>query len=248
MYSLGQDSILRYNCHTKIAGSSPFLLRQGHMEKIQQRVLYQEAADRIRGLIELGTLAPGEKISEKGLCEKFGISRTPLREALKVLKSEGLIEMLPNRGARVTRLTAKDVEHTYDIMGALEGLSGETACQYISDAEVAHIQALHNKMVEHFHRGELKEYFRANQQIHECIMLASKNDVLLEMYNNLSQRIKRIRYSAQMTDAYWHKAVNDHEHMIEALKDRDGERLGNILRSHLGHKLEAANLTGMITD
>jgi len=218
------------------------------MEKIQHRVLYQEAADRIRGLIELGTLAPGEKISEKGLCEKFGISRTPLREALKVLKSEGLIEMLPNRGARVTRLTAKDVEHTYDIMGALEGLSGETACQYISDAEVAHIQTLHNKMVEHFHRGELREYFRANQQIHECIMLASKNDVLLEMYNNLSQRIKRIRYSAQMTDAYWHKAVNDHEHMIEALKDRDGERLGNILRSHLGHKLEAANLTGMITD
>jgi DNA-binding GntR family transcriptional regulator len=232
----------------KIVGSSLLMLRKGHMEKIQQKVLYQEAADRIRELIELGTLASGEKISEKGLCEKFGISRTPLREALKVLKSEGLIEMLPNRGARVTRLTAKDVEHTYNIMGALEGLSGETACQYISDAEITHIRALHIKMVEHFHRGELKEYFRANQAIHECIMLASKNDVLLEMYNNLSQRIVRIRYSAQMTDDYWHKAVKDHEQMIEALQDRDGERLGNILRCHLSSKLEAANLTGMKTD
>jgi DNA-binding GntR family transcriptional regulator len=218
------------------------------MGKIQHKVLYQEAAGRIRELIELGTLAPGEKISENDLCEKFGISRTPLREALKVLKSEGLIEMLPNRGARVTRLTAKDVEHTYNIMGALEGLSGETACQYISDAEVDHIRALNNQMVEHFHRGELMEYFGANQKIHECIMLASKNDVLLEVYNNLSQRIKRIRYSSQMTDDYWHKAVNDHEQMIEALQNRDGERLGNILRSHLGHKLEAANLTGMVTD
>lgn len=218
------------------------------MEKIQHRVLYQEAADRIRELIEFGTLTAGEKISEKALCEKFGISRTPLREALKVLKSEGLVEMLPNRGTRVTRLTLNDVTHTYDIMGALEGLSGETACRYINDAEVAHIRALHNKMVEHFHRNELKEYFCANQQIHECIMLASKNDVLLEMYNNLSQRVKRIRYSSEMSDDYWHKAVNDHENMVEALQDRDGERLGNILRSHLSHKLEAANLTGIVTD
>ena len=218
------------------------------MEKIQHRVLYQEAADRIRELIEHGTLAAGEKISEKELCEKFGISRTPLREALKVLKSEGLIEMLPNRGARVTRLTLDDVKHTYDIMGALEGLSGETACRYISDAEVAHIRDLHNKMVAHFHRNELKEYFHANQKIHECIMLASKNDLLLEMYNNLSQRIKRIRYSSEMSDDFWRKAVTDHENMIEALQARDGERLGNILRSHLSHKLEAANLTGIVTD
>ncbi|RBW50547.1 GntR family transcriptional regulator [Marinobacter sp. F3R11] len=219
------------------------------MGKIQHRVLYQEAADRIRELIELGTLAPGEKISEKKLCEKFGISRTPLREALKVLKSEGLIEIPPNRGARVTLLTTKDVEHTYDVMAALEGLAGETACRYISDAEVARIRELHLKMVEHFQRSELKEYFRANQQIHECIMLASKNDVLMEMYNNLSQRIKQIRYSAQMTDEYWNKAVNDHENMIEALEDRDGERLGNILRNHLGHhKLESEDLKEMIAD
>lgn len=117
-----------------------------------------------------------------------------------MLKSEGLIEIPPNRGARVIRLTAKDVEQTYDVMAALEGLSGETACRYINDAEVAHIRELHLKMVEHFHRNELKEYFHANQKIHECIMLASKNNVLMEMDNNLSQRIKQIRYSAQMTD------------------------------------------------
>ena len=79
-------------------------------------------------------------------------------------------------------------------------------------------------------------------------MLASKNDVLLEMYNNLSQRIKRIRYSSEMSDDFWRKAVNDHENMIEALQARDGERLGHILRSHLSHKLEAANLTGIVTD
>lgn len=218
------------------------------MEKIQHRVLYQEAADRIRNLIELGELKPGEKISEKQLCETFGISRTPLREALKVLTSEGLIEMLPNRGARVSRLTLDDVRQTYDVMGALEGLSGETACRHISDAEVAHICELHEQMIGHFERKELQAYFHANKQIHESILAASRNELLLEMYHNLSQRVKQVRYSAEMTDPYWRKAVSDHEQMIDALRKRDGKRLGDILRHHLSHKLEAANLSGIIAD
>lgn len=218
------------------------------MEKIQHRVLYQEAADRIRALIEHGMLGPGEKISEKQLCEKFGISRTPLREALKVLSSEGLVEMLPNRGARVSRLTLSDVKQTYDIMGALEGLSGETACRNITDAELARICELHDEMMEHFRRKELQAYFRANQEIHEGLLAASRNELLQEMYNNLSQRIKRIRYSMEMSDAFWNKAVSDHEEMIEALRERNGKRLGDILRHHLSHKLEAVKLGDVITE
>jgi len=112
------------------------------MTKILQRNLYREVADRIGDLIEHGELLPGERISEKQLCDLFGVSRTPLREALKVLATEGLLELLPNRGARVVRLTLKNVKYTYDLMAALEGLSGELACQYISDAEIAAIQQL----------------------------------------------------------------------------------------------------------
>lgn len=218
------------------------------MAKIQQRVLYQEAADRIRDLIEQGELKPGEKISEKQLCATFGISRTPLREALKVLTSEGLVEMLPNRGARVSSLTLDDVRQTYDVMGALEGLSGETACLYISDAEVSHICQLHEQMIDHFQRKELTAYFRANKQIHESILAASRNELLLEIYNNLSQRVKQVRYSTEMTEEYWRNAVSDHEQMIDALRNRDGKRLGDILRHHLSHKLEMANLSGIVAD
>lgn len=218
------------------------------MEKIQHRVLYQEAADKIRDLIEHGELKPGDKISEKQLCETFGISRTPLREALKVLTSEGLIEMLPNRGARVSRLTLDNVRQTYDVMGALEGLSGETACRHISEAEVEHICQLHEQMLGHFQRKELQAYFRANKQIHESILAASRNELLLEIYNNLSQRVKQVRYSAEMTDDFWRKAVSDHEQMIDALRKRDGKRLGDILRHHLSHKLEVANLSGIVAD
>jgi DNA-binding GntR family transcriptional regulator len=216
------------------------------LEKIQHKILYQEAANRIRELIEHGSLVAGEKISEKQLCETFGISRTPLREALKVLTSEGLVEILPNRGARVSRLSLSDVKHTYDVMAALEGLAGEAACYRLNDEELAALCELHQKMVDYYERKDLQAYFQANQQIHERILLASGNPILLEMYNNLSQRVKRIRYTMEMNEDFWRKAVNDHEEMIDALRDRDGKRLGNILRGHLSHKLEAVNLEGVI--
>lgn len=218
------------------------------MSKIQSRNLYREVADRIRDLIEHGELMPGERISEKQLCEDFGVSRTPLREALKVLASEGLVELLPNRGARVMRLTLKKVKDTYDLMGALEGLSGELACQHISDEGIDNICALHERMLEHYRKRELQDYFRVNQQIHESILAASNNEVLQEMYNNLSQRVKRVRYSKKMTDSFWSKAVEDHENMIVALKKRDGPLLGQILRDHLCNKLEVASLSGLVED
>ncbi len=218
------------------------------MTKIQPRTLFREVADRIRDLIEKGELAPGERISEKQLCEEFGVSRTPLREALKVLASEGLVELLPNRGARVRQLTLKQVKDTYDLMGALEGLSGELACQQISDEGIAEICALHERMLEHYRNRELPEYFQVNQYIHESLLAASNNDALLEMYNNLSQRVKRVRYSKKMTESYWRRAVQDHEEMIVALKKRDSKRLGQVLRDHLCNKLEVASIAGVIDD
>ncbi len=216
------------------------------MTKILQRNLYREVADRIGDLIEHGELLPGERISEKQLCERFGVSRTPLREALKVLATEGLIELLPNRGARVVRLTLKNVKDTYDLMAALEGLSGELACQYISDTEIAAIRQLHDTMLEHYRNRDLIPYFQVNQQIHESILAASNNDVLQEMYSNLSQRIKRVRYSKKMTERYWGQAVKDHENMMAALEKRDSQLLGQILRDHLCNKIEVATLAGVI--
>lgn len=218
------------------------------MEKIQHRSLYREVADRIRELIEHDILPPGERIPEKELCEKFGVSKTPLREALKVLASEGLVEISPNRGARVTRLTLKMLKNTYDVMGSLEGLAGELACRHISESEIARICLLHEKMLEHYRNNELSEYFSVNQKIHEKIIAASKNDVLLEMYSNLSQRVKRARYSSEMSSESWHKAVSDHERMIKALMERDGKWLGDILREHLSHKLEVTSLAGVVDE
>ncbi len=218
------------------------------MGRIQLRNLYEEVADQIRDMIEHGELTPGKRIPERELCETFGVSRTPLREALKVLTSEGLVELLPNRGSRVKQLTYKMAKDTYDLMGALEGLSGELACQRISDEEIETICNLHERMLAHYHDRQQTEYFRLNQQIHESLLYASGNDVLVEFYNNLSQRVKRARYSEKMTDNFWMQAVEDHEKMILALKNRDSKRLGKILREHLCNKLEVTSLDEVIDD
>src|SRR5467141_4969569 len=101
--------------------------------KIVKASLHNEAVARIRDLIMEGRLEPGSKVLEKELCEMFGISRTPLREALKVLATEGLVVLFPNRGARVAQLTGKDMADLFQVMGALEGPAGELACPKLPD-------------------------------------------------------------------------------------------------------------------
>ena len=123
---------------------------------IRQALMHEEIADRLRGLIFAGELKPEARVQEKDLCVRFETSRTPLREALKVLASEGLITLLPNRGARITRLTSEDAEELFSVMGALEALSGELACASITDTEILEIKAMHYQMALHHSRREYK--------------------------------------------------------------------------------------------
>jgi DNA-binding GntR family transcriptional regulator len=142
---------------------------------LPRATLHDELTARLRALVIEGELAPGTRVPEKALCERFQVSRTPLREALKVLASEDLLELLPNRGAMVSRLTIADVEEVFPVMGALEALAGELACANITEEELAEVQALHYQMVLHYTRGELPAYFRLNQAIHEKILAAARN-------------------------------------------------------------------------
>jgi len=205
---------------------------------IERKPLHDQLVSRLADLIIEGDLAPGVRIPERELCARFQVSRTPLREALKVLASEGLIELLPNRGAVVAKLTVEDVEEMFPVMGALEALSGELAANQITDEEIAEIQALHYQMVLHYKRQELNPYFRLNQQIHERIMEAAGNATLSKMYRSLSGRIRRARYVANMSQARWDRAVAEHEEILKALVAREGRRLGELLKSHLQNKCE----------
>jgi DNA-binding GntR family transcriptional regulator len=198
--------------------------------------LHEKLVSQLRDIIVEGEIEPGARISERLLCERFGVSRTPLREVLKVLASEGLIDLLPNRGARVARLEDRDVEDMFEVMAALEALSGRLACARISEPALADIRALHYRMLAHYLRRQLPEYFRLNQAIHEAIVDAAENPVLKATYLGLSGRIRRARYFANMSDERWAAAVAEHEEILAALSERDGEKLARILDTHLKNK------------
>lgn len=206
---------------------------------IPRRTLHDELVDRLRHMIIEGELAPGEKLSEKALCERFDVSRTPLREALKVLAAEGLVRLVPNRGATVAKLTLDDLEEAFPIMGALEAVSGELACAHITDGEIARLEKLHDEMVEKYRAGDLRTYFKLNEQIHQRILEAARNPTLAEMQRSLSGRIRRARYMANMSAERWAEAVAEHEAILAALKSRDGALLGTLLKNHLANKLHS---------
>lgn len=204
---------------------------------IERRPLHNELAERLRHLIIEGDLAPGEKLSERDLCSRFAVSRTPLREALKVLSAEGLVRLVPHRGAAVAKLTLADLEEAFPIMGALEAVAGELACRHITDTEIDEIGALHAEMVRAYEARDLSGYFALNQDIHEKIFAAARNPTLTQMQRGLAGRVRRARYMANMSAARWAQAVREHEAILAALSARDGGRLGMLLKGHLANKL-----------
>ena len=211
---------------------------------IPRKALHEEAIDRLRDLIVQGELAPGARLNERVLCEKLGISRTPLREAIKLLAAEGLVDLLPNRGAIVAALDTSRLSETLQVMGALEGLAGELACRRASKARIAEIRRLHEKMLAMHERGDLAGYFRHNQAIHQSIVEASGNPVLANLYRQLNTTARRARYMANLSKERWDAAVREHEAILSALEARDVRTLKRLLRDHLANKL-ASVMTGL---
>jgi DNA-binding GntR family transcriptional regulator len=208
-----------------------------HLFPTPDRTLHGTLLDSLRALINQGDLVPGSRVPERALCQKFAVSRTPLREALKVLASEGLVQLLPNRGARVASLDDAQLGHLFEVIGMLEAEGGRLAAARIGAAAMAEIKGMHYQMHAHFLRQELPEYFVLNQAIHEAILSAADNPVLMSMYIGLSGRITRARYMAnRMHPDRWQQAMDEHEGILAALCDRDGEHLAGLLVRHLANK------------
>lgn len=214
------------------------------MPPINRRPLHEEAVDRLRDLIVRGDLAPGARLNERLLCGQLGISRTPLREAIKLLATEGLVELLPNRGAVVAAIDAARLAEMLQVMGALEALAGELACRYASAARIEEIRALHKQMLAMHERGDLGAYFQYNQAIHLSIVEASGNSVLANIYRQLNANVRRVRYMANFSRERWDAAVREHEEILHALAHRKVAALKRLLQEHLANKL-AAVLTGI---
>ena len=194
---------------------------------------------RLRDMIVEGVLAPGSRLNERMLCEQLKVSRTPLREAFKTLAVEGLIVLQPNRGAVVAQMSEPEIEQTFEVMGALEGLSGELACARAPGGEIAEVRALHFEMLAAHARRDLPGYNKLNHTIHDRINAMARNPVLTETYQQINARIQSLRFRSNFNQEKWDLAVKEHGAMLDALERRDGQAMRLILQQHLRNKRDA---------
>jgi DNA-binding GntR family transcriptional regulator len=205
---------------------------------IPRAALHEQVAHRLRQMLVEGRIAPGAKLNERELSEVLNVSRTPLREAIKMLAAEGLVELVPNRGAIALQLTEQDVMNTFEVMAGLEAQSGELAAQRITDAELDEIRAMHYEMLAAYTRKDLSTYYTLNAKIHRAINAAAKNPVLSATYNQVNARLQALRFRSNQDGQKWKRALSEHEKMIDALAARDPQAMRQVLLTHLQNKRE----------
>jgi DNA-binding GntR family transcriptional regulator len=184
-------------------------------------------------LIVRGDLAPGESLFESEISEALGISRTPLREALKQLASEGLVELRLNRSAVVAPFRREELLELFEAVGGIERCAAELAATRMVARDIERLEALQEKIEWHHDRGELRDYFETNQQIHSTIVGFARNAVLKSTHDVLLPRAERARFFALSVQGRWDESVRDHHDILTALRKKDGERAGRLLGHHV---------------
>lgn len=206
--------------------------------------LPQHLAATLRDMIIRDELKPGDRIRERQLSEQLNVSRTPLREAIRILVGEKLVDTLPNKGAVVASPDPEEVRQLLEVLGGLEALGGQLAAINASDEQISEISALHHEMVSAYYRKDKFAYFKLNQSIHKAIVVASGNLVLVETHQHLNARLYRVRYRSNQRNDRWHEAIEQHERILDALQARDANRLADMMRSHLGETWSKAREVG----
>jgi len=202
------------------------------IEQIARVPLHEEVTNRLRGMIVESKLKPGERIQEMQLAQQLGVSRTPIREALKVLASEGLVELLPLRGAIVKVFSDKDARDMLDVIALLEAYAGERACK-ADKPRIDAILDMHRRMKVLYAKGQRLDYFNLNQKIHEDLIALADNETLSMTHAILSKRMRSLRYSGNSAPENWAAALAEHEQMMAALAARDGPALAQAMHQHI---------------
>ncbi|MFI5010777.1 MAG: GntR family transcriptional regulator [Hyphomicrobiales bacterium] len=203
------------------------------MQPIKRVSLHEEVLWRTRELVVEGAWRPGDVIPEMEISAALHVSRTPVREALKVLAAEGLVEVSPRQGAIVKFVESREAREILFVTGELEAAAGRLACRHASDAAIRRIAKLHAEMVAAYSEGRRRSYFEANQAIHRAIVEASGNSVLSSLHATLLGRMRRIRYACTNRQESWHDAMVEHELILDALRRRDPDALAAILVAHM---------------
>ena len=216
---------------------------------IAQPALYLEVAERLRQRIFAHELASGAWIDEQTLAEQYGISRTPLREALKVLASEGLVTLKPRRGCYVTELAERDLDDIFPLMALLEGRCAFEATQKATPADLKRLETLHEKLERFAAKGDANGFFEVNQEFHAALQTLSGNRWLKQVIDDLRKVLKLTRRDSLRLEGRLKQSLEEHRHILAAIRERDADSAEALMHAHLlsGRaalaKLQAAALT-----
>jgi DNA-binding GntR family transcriptional regulator len=201
--------------------------------KLKRVGLPQRAADRMRTMIIRGELPPGFRTQETRLSKSLGVSRTPLREAMKVLAAEKLIELRPNRSPRIANLDVEGIPELFEALAGIERLAAELAAERATDNDLQRLRTLQTRMEGFYRSNKLDDYFAVNGEIHCSIVRMARNTPLQQAHETLISRAERARYLALGADQRWSDSIDEHVGILAALEARDGEAAGRLLRQHV---------------
>jgi DNA-binding GntR family transcriptional regulator len=209
------------------------------MRAIRKRTLHEEIANNLREMIMTGELKEGEKINENKLCSSMGISKTPLREALRVLSAEGHVRLVANRGSYVTRHTFLEIREMFDVMSVLEGACARAAVKKMSENDFSSLVKIHEKLEQEYTRRNQKNYINYNNLYHILLEELAGNQTLSQIINGLRQKILLYRYQSLNLPERFDQSIEEHRRLLEAFQERDPEKAENLMRSHLRNQGDA---------
>ena len=208
--------------------------------RLRESALYEQVAERLRTSILAHTLPPGSWIDEQSLAAEYGISRTPLREALKVLASEGLVTMKLRRGAYVTEVSERDLSEVFHLLALLEGDAAGVVATDATDAQLAELEVLHAQLETTV--DDRDAFFRANEQFHLRLLEIDNNRWRLQMVNDLRRVMKLNRHNSLFKQGRLEASLAEHRQILDALKARDGARVRQLMQQHIEPGSNAATL------
>ncbi len=211
----------------------------------RHQTLREKILETIREAILKGNLKPGEKVAEPELAERFGISRTPIREAFRQLESEGYLTVIPRKGAVVAALSERDVEEFYAIKSILEGYAAELATDKLTEKELEKLEAINERLRQLAADGDVKSFFRIHNEFHDTFIKAADNSKLFEMIQQLGMKFNRLRIASLSVPGRMDFSVDEHDKLLEAFRQRDGRAAEELVKktAAIGGKVLLESIT-----
>ena len=203
------------------------------MHKIRTKTLHQEIVAQIQEMIHKGILVKGQKIDEKRLCESMGVSRTPVREALRLLKSEGLIDLIPHKGAYVSQPCIEEINDMFEVMSVLEGTCARLAATNMKEKDFKRIESLHEELDEHYRNRDYEAYLKRNYVFHVFVQELAGNKVLNDVINGLRQKIQLYRQKQLYQPERFEQSIQEHRDLLEAFRKKDPSSAESLMKHHL---------------